>query len=326
MALTQDTRLWYARNGVWSRRNRIDQLPGSVIPGYYLGGNADITTDKNTYSMNLKGHTLYTSWAQGANAFPISNWVDTYSRNGYVMNYSWEPKVYGVSPSARYPLPNATMTYWGSQQFYSWTQITSGALDLMLSDIATKVKALPYPINIQVCSERDTDQQSGGTINGVSYTWAQLDALSVSAISYIINFFKVTMGVTNATFSAGIAGFDKAAFLRCYCPDVDYIQYNAYNHNGWQTAPAVFSRSYNWLSELPSSSANKPVWLAEWGCDTDARRPAWLATVPAAIAALPRIKYMSYFNSGWGTIPVNDATSYQALAACYDDPIFGGHN
>jgi len=326
MALTQKTQTYYARNGVWSRRDRADQLSGSVIPGYYLAGNADLTSDINTYSMNLKGHTLYTSWVQGASAFPQSSWVDTYSRNGMVMNYSWEPKVFGASPSSQYPAPNATMVRWGVQKFYGWTQITSGELDGLLTVIANKVKTLPYAINIQVCSERDTDHQLGGAINGVSYNWAQLDALSVSAIAYIINFFKVRMGVTNVTFSAGIAGFDHAAFLRTYCADVDYIQYNAYNHTSWRTADAVFSESYNWLSELPLASRTKPVWLAEWGCDTDARRPAWLATVPAAIAQLPRIKFMSYFNSGWGTIPVNDTASYQALAACYNDPIFGGHN
>jgi hypothetical protein len=322
--LSQNNPFWYAVNGVWKRRDRADHTAGAIIPGYYLGGGADISGDRATYNINLKGHTTYTSWAQGIDAFPRTSWEDTLGRNGYTLNYVWEPKVYSNSQGSHYAAPNATMVNWGSQAFYGWTQVTTGALDSLFRDVATAVKALPYNINIQISSERDTDHQSGGAIAGVSYTWAQLDALSVSAISYIINFFKNTMGVTNATFSAGMAGFNQGAWDRSYCSDVDIIQYNAYNHNTWQTADAVLGRTYAWLADLPSDSLRKPVWLAEWGCSADARRPAWLESVPAAAAALPRIRYMSYFNSGWGLIDPSDTTSMQALATCYNDPVFGG--
>jgi hypothetical protein len=216
------------------------------------------------------------------------------------------------------------MTNWpGGVQFYGWTQVTTGALDPLFAAVAAQIKTLPYTINVQICSERDTDHFTGGTINGVGYTWAQLDALSVSSVSYIINFFK-NAGVSNATFSAGMAGFNRAAFSRCYCADVDIIQYNAYNHNGWLTPDEVFSQTYGWLGDLPSESTSRPVWLAEWGCDTDSRRPAYFAAVPAAIAKLPRIKYMSYFNANWGDIPVSDTASMNALAACYNNHLFGG--
>jgi hypothetical protein len=321
--LIQGTIDWYARNGVWKRAGRPSHTAGAVIGGYYKTGNADIRPDITTYDMNIKGHTLYVSWAQGANAFPFSSWVDTLSRGGMMMNYVWEPKVYGASPPAQYPSPNATMGNWGSTQFYGWTQVSSGALDQMLDDVADAVKALPYNINIQICSERDTDHVTNGTINGVPYTWAQLDALSVTSISYIINRFKAR-GVTNATFTGGMGGFNEAAYYRCYCADVDFIQYNAYNHNVWQTADAVFGQTYNWLANLPAGSEAKPVWLAEWGCDADARRPAWLRSVPAAIAQLSRIKFTSYFNAGWGTIDPSDAASMQALADCFNDPLYGG--
>lgn len=324
MALTQNTTLWYARNGVWKRPGRYDHTAGAVIGGYYKQGNGDIRPDMTTYNMNIKGHTLYVSWAQGVNAFPQSAWVDTLSKSGVLMNYVWEPKVYGASPPAQYATPNGVMNYWGGGvQFYSWSQVTSGALDQLFDDVADKVKTLPYNINIQICSERDTDHELGGTINGTSYTFAQLDTLSVPAITYIINRFKAR-GVTNATFTAGMGGFDHNSFLRCYCADVDFIQYNAYNHNGWQTADAVFQRTYNWLSELPASSTSKPVWIAEWGCDADARRPAYLRSVPTAIAKLSRIRFMSYFNAGWGLIDPSDTASMQALADCFDDHLFGG--
>jgi hypothetical protein len=323
MGLITGTDFWYARAGVWKRYGRSPHVAGIVAPGYYLASNADIRTDISTYSLNVRGHTLYTSWGQGADAFPYASWVDTLARAGMTMNYIWEPKVYSGTQLGSYTAPNASMATWASNQFYGWTQITSGTLDPLLTDVANAIKALPYTINLQIASERDTDHAGGGTINGVSYTWAQLDALAVSAVSYIINYFK-TAGVTNATFSAGMAGSDQTSWDRSYCNDVDIIQYNAYNHNGWQTPDAVFSRTYAWLSDLPAGSTTKPVWIAEWGCDTDSRRPAYFAATPAAIAKLSRIKYMSYSNAGWGTIPAGDSASMNALASCYNDSLFGG--
>lgn len=323
MAVTDTTVLWYARDGVWQRRGRPDHVAGAVHGGYYKAGLADIRPDVQTYAMNVRGFTTYTSWAQAAQAFPVTAWADAAARGGMVPNYVWEPKVYGASPPAQYPAPNATMNNWSGAQFYGWTQITSGALDQLLDDAADAVKALPYTINIQIASERDTDHYTGGIINGVAYTWPQLDALANAAVAYIISRFK-NRGVANATFSAGMAGFDQAAFVRSYCPEVDVIQYNAYNHSTWNTPQTVFSRTYNWLPLLPAGSETKPVWIAEWGCDTDARRPAYFQAVPAAIAALSRIQYMSYFNATWGAIPVGDTASYQALADCYNDPLFGG--
>jgi hypothetical protein len=323
--IQQNTTEWYARNGVWKRAGRSDHHAGAVIGGLYKSGNADITSDVTTYGMNVKGHTLYVSWAQGVNAFPQSSWVNNFSLAGGIANYVWEMKVYGATPPGAYPAPNATMGFWGSQQFYGWTQVTSGSMDQFLDDMADKVKTLPYNINIQITSERDTDHQFGGTINGTSYTWAQLDALSVAGVSYIINRFR-GRGVTNATFSAGMAGFASAAaaFPRCYCPDVDIIQFNSYNHSTWRTPDEVFHEQYDLLASLPAGNETKPVWIAEWGCDPDARRPAYLRAVPAAIAKMSRIAFMSYFNGTWGTIDPSDTASLIALADCFNDPLYGG--
>jgi hypothetical protein len=265
------------------------------------------------------------SWAKGAAAFPREPWIDTLSQNGMLVNYVWEPKVYGVPAPSAHPAPNAIYDNWGSgYPFYSWQQVTSGALDGLFAEVATAVKALPYNINIQICSERDTDHFTGGTVNGIAKTWPQLDVESVPAIQHIIGFFKNTMGVTNATFSGGMAGLDHDSFVRCYVPDADYVQYNAYNHGGWRSPYEVFNRTYQWLADLPSSSASKPVWIAEWGCDADPRRPQYFAEVADAISRLPRISYLSYFNSTWGAISGADTTSMQALADCFDHPLFGG--
>jgi hypothetical protein len=326
MALQQDTTLWYAQDGLWTRAGRYSHTAGAVVAGFYKASGGDFTNDIATYDLHVTGQNTYVSWGSGAAGFPRTAWMDTLSKNGVIANYVWEPKLY-TTPPGQYPQPNGKMGYWtNSVNFYSWTQVTSGALDQLFNDVADAVKALPYNINIQICSERDTDHQFGGTINGVSYTYAQLDALSVTGVSYIINHFK-NRGVTNATFSAGMAGFstDGSLFARCYCPDVDIVQFNCYNHGTWRTAETNFFEQYALLNALPGGAASKPVWIAEWGCDADVRRPAYFRSVPAVIAKLPRIKFMAYFNSTvWGTIDPSDTASWQGLKDCYDDPLFGG--
>lgn len=296
---------------------------GKVLGGYYKGSGADIRPDASAHGIKFRGHTTYVSLAQGANGFPRTSWIDELSRSGALVNYVLELKVYGATPPATVPAPNGLMAAQGTAKFWSWVQLLCGDLDPLLDQVADKIKTLPYRINIQVTSERDTDHQSGGTIDGKSYTWTQLDSLSVAGVQYIIRHFK-ERGVANATFTAGIGGFNQAAFMRCYVPGVDAIQYNCYNHGStWQEPSAVFGRTYAWLDLLPDDSKALPVYVAEYGSQvsTDAHSQAdWIRAVPAALEAYPRIAYAAYFNSGWGKI--SDPASLDAMAEAYNSDPF----
>lgn len=293
---------------------------GPIVGGYYLGGLRDITDNTIVRGLNVAGHTTYRSIAQGSAAFPGAAWLDTLARaRGLRTNFVLELKVYGAAPPADAPTPDGVMNFHpAGTRFYSWRQVLDGRLDPLLRRCANAARALPYPINIQFCSERDTDHQSGGTIAGVPYSFTELDALGVSGIAYMVALFRA-VGVTNATFSAGIGGWHRGCFLRSYVPDVDVIQFNAYNHGGARPAADVFGRTYAWLADLPAGSQTKPVHLAEWGCDAALGQPAWIRTVPAALRQLPRVRFAAYFDSGWGAL---GAGGLDALTDCYNDRTF----
>lgn len=302
----------------------------SVRGGYYLSSGADIRPDTTGIGMNLRSHTTYRSFAD-ANIFPgwQKQWIVDLMNQGVHMNYVLEWKVYGVSTPPTsvngqpVPQPNATMqqrsgTTW--PKYYGWDQVISGACDPFMDRAIAQLNTLPGPVNIQFCSERDTDHEFGITQGGVTKTWAESDALSVQGITYMINYFKTHGAPEGTTFTAGMAGFDQSAFTRCYVPTVDYMQYNFYNHSGDTSALTLASKCYNWItSNLPASAHSKKIIVAEWGCTAGSPRnqTAWIRSVPAAIAQLPKIVVTNYFNSGWGTLNPK-ADGLQALKDAYN--------
>jgi hypothetical protein len=120
-----------------------------------------------------------------------------------------------------------------------------------------------------------------------------------------------------------MGGFNEASFIRSYVPGVDYIQFNAYNHNAPSSSPySVFDRTYAWLSELPADAANKQVIIAEWGTNYSfGDEVSYIEATPAAIAQLPRIRMTNYFNSGWGLLNPKQA-GLDALKQAYSQRPF----
>ena len=294
---------------------------GRVVGGYYLGGGKDITPDAKAHDISLRGHTTYVSLAQAGGGFPRTPWLDQFALAGGLVNYVLELKVYGAQPPKAGPAPDGVMDAQAGSKFYSWLQLLAGDLDGLLDQVAAAITALPYRIHLQVCSERDTDHQRGGSIGTRRFTWEQLDSLSVAGVQYLMARLR-SRGVDNASFSAGMGGFDRDAWARCWVPGVNCIQYNAYNHGTWRPAADVLSRTYGWLDDLPAESRGLPVMIAEYGSQKTSGKnsqAAWIRSVPAALDALPRVAYAAYFNSGWGSI--SDPTSLDALADAYrSDP------
>lgn len=287
--------------------------------GYYLGGLRDITANTYGRGMRVAAHTTYRSIAQGAAAFPGSTWLDPLARaHNLHVTFVLELKVYGAAPPTDVPQPDGVMSFHPpGTRFYSWKQVLSGKLDPLLLRCANAAKVLPYPITIQFASERDTDHQIGGTIADVAYSFVQLDALGVQGVTYMVNLFR-SAGATNATYTAGTGGWHHDSFVRAYVAACDAIQYNAYNHGANRPAYDVFNRTYAWLGELPANGM-KPVHITEWGCDANLNQGAWIRTVPAALAHLPRITVASYFDSGWGTLGTD---GLPALVDAYAGPLF----
>lgn len=303
----------------------------SVLGGYYKGSGANIYPDTIDRGMNLGAHTTYRSFADGS-IFPGYNkqWTVDLMNRGVHMNYVLEWKFYGNSGSSALGIiPRATMqqrpgTTW--PKFFGWSQVLSGECDPLMDRAITQLNTLPVPINVQFTSERDTDHEFGITDSGVSYSWVEADELAVEGIEYCINYFKTHGAPAGTTYSAGIGGFNKAAFLRSYVPSVDYLQYNAYNHNGWRSPLTVFKTCYDWINELPASARSKPIIVAEWGCTypnsaapSNENQRTWNTSVASALAQLPKIKIANYFNSGWGTL---NAEGLNGLIECYSKKPF----
>jgi hypothetical protein len=304
----------------------------SVMGGYYLSGGGDITANTIGQGMNLKSMNAYRSLYDNY-IFPGWNksWINALmSAHGVEPNFVVELKAYGGPPPSSVtcggkttatPAPDMTTGFWGSARFYGYDQVTNGSLDGLLCRAVAQLDALPAaPVNVQFASERDTDHQFGTTMSGTSYTWSQADALAVPAYKYMIDYFRAHSTRTPpATYTVGMGGWNHDSFVRSYVSGVDYVQYNAYNHNTWRNAYDTFNRSYAWLPELPAGSQSKRVIIGEWGTSyTYGDQAAWIRTVPGAVARLPRIWMTNYFDgdADWGTLNPRQA-GLDALTNAY---------
>lgn len=317
----------------------------SVVPpvfgGYYLSGGADPTVDMA--GGNFRSLTQYRSFADGY-VFPGYRrpWLVTLGRLGVQMNMVLELKHYG-SPDAgpqtftvdgvTYTVPAPAMTIqqrpgtlW--PKAYGYGQVLTGQCDGLFARALAQYRTLGFGVNIQLASELDTDHEFGTTEAGKAYTWAESDARAVQAVTYIVNWFTSKEPPQGTTFSVGVGGFDRACYRRTH-PEtlmsrLDFLQWNVYATSASHTALARFRRTKDWaVADLGPVALSRPVLIAEWGVRV-AEIPdqaGWIATVPAAIAALnaergPRIVRTNYFNSGWGTLSPK-TTGLAALRAAY---------
>ncbi|TNH30220.1 hypothetical protein FHG89_08765 [Micromonospora orduensis] len=317
------------------------ELRQPVLGGYYLSGGADPTADMA--GGNFRSLTQYRSFADGY-VFPGYNrpWLIDLGKAGVQMNMVLELKHYGA-PNAgpqsfrvdvtdyTVPAPSMTIqqrpgTTW--PKAYGYGQVLRGQCDGLLHRALAQYRFLGFGVNIQLASELDTDHEFGTTEDGKAYTWAESDARAVQAMNYILTWFKARTLPPNTTFSVGVAGFDRACFQRTH-PEplmsrLDFLQWNVYATAVGQTALSRFRRTKDWAAaDLGPVALSRPAIIAEWGVRSAEipDQPAWIATVPAAIAQLnaergPRIARTNYFNSGWGTLSPKSA-GLAALRTAY---------
>ncbi|MFI7488595.1 hypothetical protein ACIBXA_09445 [Micromonospora echinaurantiaca] len=311
-----------------------------VLGGYYLSGGADPTAD--LAGGNFRSLTQYRSFADGY-TFPGYNrtWLTNLGRAAVQINMVLELKHYGAADGPQtfavdgvsYTVPAPAMTIqqrpgttW--PKAYGYGQVLAGQCDGLFARALSQYRTLGFGVNIQLASELDTDHEFGTTEAGRTYTWAESDARAVQAMTYIVNWFKARPLPAGTTFSVGVGGFDRACFQRTH-PEalmarLDFLQWNVYATAPEHTALARFRRTRDWaVADLGPDALSRPVIVAEWGVRV-AEIPdqaKWIATVPAAIAALnaergPRIVRTNYFNSGWGTLSPK-AAGLAALRAAY---------
>ncbi|MFG2100783.1 hypothetical protein ACGFJ5_09275 [Micromonospora echinaurantiaca] len=311
-----------------------------VLGGYYLSGGADPTAD--LAGGNFRSLTQYRSFADGY-TFPGYNrtWLTNLGRAAVQINMVLELKHYGAADGPQtfavdgvsYTVPAPAMTIqqrpgttW--PRAYGYGQVLAGQCDGLFARALSQYRTLGFGVNVQLASELDTDHEFGTTEAGRTYTWAESDARAVQALTYIVNWFKARPLPAGTTFSVGVGGFDRACFQRTHpealMAKLDFLQWNVYATAPEHTALSRFRRTRDWVvADLGPVALARPVLIAEWGVRV-AEIPdqaKWIATVPAAIAALnaergPRIVRTNYFNSGWGTLSPK-AAGLAALRAAY---------
>ncbi|MFC3500706.1 hypothetical protein ACFOOK_06955 [Micromonospora krabiensis] len=312
-----------------------------VLGGYYLSGGADPTAD--LAGGNFRSLTQYRSFADGY-TFPGYQrpWLITLGKAGVQVNMVLELKHYGA-PNAgpqtftvdgtSYTVPEPAMTIqqrpgtsW--PKAYGYGQVIAGQCDGLFARALSQYRTMGFAVNIQLASELDTDHEFGTSEAGRAYTWAESDARAVQAMTYIVNWFRARTLPAGTTFSVGVGGFDRACFQRTHpealMSKLDFLHWNVYATSAGDTALARFRRTKDWaVADLGPIGLSRPVLIGEWGVRV-AEVPdqaGWIATVPAAIAALnaergPRIVRTNYFNSGWGTLTPK-ATGLAALRKAY---------
>ncbi|MEV0327084.1 hypothetical protein AB0H63_11665 [Micromonospora echinospora] len=313
----------------------------TVLGGYYLTGNADPTADFS--GGGFRSLTQYRSLADGY-TFPgwQKDWLLALGRSGVRVNVVLELKHYGNANTGTqtftvdgvtYTVPAPSMTIqqrpgttW--PRAYGYSQVLAGHCDGLLARALSQYRTMGFPVNIQLASELDTDHEFGTTEAGTAYNWAESDARAVTAMSYVVDWFRARSLPAGTTFSVGAGGFDRSCFRRTHPESLmtrlDFLQWNVYATDPTHTAPARFRRTKDWaVADLGPVALSRPVLIAEWGV-RKAEFPdqaAWIATVPEAIRRLnreggPRITRTNYFNSGWGTLIPKD-TGLAALRAAY---------
>jgi hypothetical protein len=299
-----------------------------IRSGYYRSGNAQPSA--TIAAGNLESVTQYRSLADGS-IWPgyQKQWILDLPA-GTELSYAIEFKHYGAAVGAQtvngktVPAPAMHIQKRPGTTFplaYGYGQLLNGELDPLLDRALAQLKALVVAkpglkINWQISSEFDTDHEFGTDEAGANFTWAESDARAVRAVAYLVNYLRDRGLPESVTFTVGMAGFNRSAWLRMHPPSLAWIidgglQYNAYNHAVPGREPyAVFNTTKAWtVADLSARWNALPIVIQEWGTPSSQGDQAeWLAKVPAALARMnsepgPKVTRMNYFDSNdpWGT-------------------------
>lgn len=321
-------------------------VPIDVKGGYYLSGEGDVTADAATLG-NMESLTQYRSIADG---FTFPGWEKQWLNDlgpGVDRNFVLELKHYGAAEGPQtidgvvVPAPDMTIqqrpgTIW--PRAYGYRQVTSGKVDPLLDRALDQLKAMPHAetVNLQIGSEFDTDHEFGTTENGIALGWRASDARAVTAVEYIIRYFRSHGLPAGVTFSIGMGAWDRAAFRRMHPEslraDVEVLQWNAYNFHTARTPYEVLNRTRAWaIADLPRWR-NKEVVIAEWGTAASlGDQASWISGVGDAITRMNSDKRgfsigtLNYYNANpdWATLTPRQE-GLDALRDLYASPPFSG--
>jgi len=178
----------------------------------------------------------------------------------------------------------------------SWRAIANGAGDTEIDALAARLAGLP---TIWLSFSHEPELNWGTHGNAADF---------VAAFRHIHDRLE-NKGVRNVRFVWNVMGLTQQVWLDRYSQlwpgssYVDWIAWDPYNweacrSRAWQSFTQTVGPFYDWLGK--QSWADKPLMLAEYGTVEKSGDPggkaAWLASIPAALKDLPKLKALVYFD------------------------------
>lgn len=211
--------------------------------------------------------------------------------------------------------------------FTQWADIAAGLHDAEIDDRAQRLKAFGGPIVVVFHHEPQNGGPNGGAGTNEEF---------IAAYRHVHGRFGIN-DVTNVSFGYVEFGWSfRDGTVKDTYPGDDVVDvigvdgYNWYGCNGytnspWRSFSEVFLPFY-WFGY----ERNKPMIVFEWGSGEDAdvvgRKGAWIAEGQDVTARWPRIKGISWFNSGrnpgcprWIDTSPSSLAAFQAMGA---DPYY----
>lgn len=180
----------------------------------------------------------------------------------------------------------------------SWAAIAAGQQDAVIDAAAQRLQGLPSVL-LSFSHEPENDFGEHGSV-----------ADFVAAFRHVHDRMRAD-GATNVKWVWDVEGLTNPVWLRTYralypgASYVDWIAWDPYNWAGcrgqaWQSFAQITRPFYSWL--LAHGFGDKPFMLGEFGTVERAGAPsakaAWIAAIPGALATMPNLRAVVYFDVG----------------------------
>lgn len=179
----------------------------------------------------------------------------------------------------------------------TWGTIAQGGADSVIRAEAHRLAAFDHPVLISFSHEPELDYRNHGSVSDYAAAFRHVVTLSKQSGATNVRWVWDLMGLSDPVWRARYPTMWPGADY------VDWIGWDPYNAAGcknrpWQSFSQTVTPFYQWL-QGQSFARGKPFMLAEYGTvegATATDKAAWFSSVPGALADLPRLKALVYFD------------------------------
>lgn len=228
------------------------------------------------------------------------------------------PRAWASQVRARGAVPMISWEPWDSwaggagQPAYALSRIAAGEHDALIDRWASAIAAYGHPVMLRLAPEMNGDWLPWSTgVNGNG------PGDYVAAWRHVRERFRAA-GASNAVFVWNpIASYEGSTPLaELYPGDADWVAVDGYNWGaarswGWQSYADVLAPT---VGALAAIAPGRPVMIAEIGCASDRRKPAWItdALDSAHAGGVDAVVWFEYDKEADWRLAENGATAKAA--------------